>query len=388
MDYQAELQRTEQDIVELERGQADRPADLEKATRLAFRLYHRASLTGQAAHFEVAVATLEDTLSRVGPREDLCLLKANLDLTFHRLAAAQEDLEMVPTLPVRPEAKSLLADVAFQKGQYERALRGYEEAIAEQRSWGDLARLAWFKFKLGELAAAEDLYAQAADELTAKQMRSYAWLELQRGVMDLSRGRFAEAGAHYARAAKAYPGYWLIDEHHAELLGAQGQYDAAAALYRKVIAQVPKPEYQQALGELYTLLNQPEQAQACYEAALNVYLASVAKGQVHYYHHLCDYYVDVVQDGPAAVKWARQDLALRENFATLAALAWSLDRAGEYDEALSTMDQALASGVVDARLFHQAGTIYLHAGRQSEGEQLLRRASALNPHHNCFHVHR
>jgi hypothetical protein len=57
------------------------------------------------------------------------------------------------------------------------------------------------------------------------------------------------------------------------------------------------------------------------QKALAGYLESGRRGEVHYWHHLADYYADVGKDGSQAVVWARRDLQLRANFSTQAALA-------------------------------------------------------------------
>jgi hypothetical protein len=44
--------------------------------------------------------------------------------------------------------------------------------------------------------------------------------------------------------------------------------------------------------------------------------ASARRDEVHYYHHLADLYADARKNGGNAVKWAHQDIVLRENFAT------------------------------------------------------------------------
>jgi tetratricopeptide (TPR) repeat protein len=109
---------------------------------------------------------------------------------------------------------------------------------------------------------------------------------------------------------------------------------------------------------------------------------------VQYFHHLTDFYAEVREDGAEAVKWARQDIELRENFSTQAALAWALYRAGAIGEAVLWMDRALSSGAADAELFQHAAKIYEAADRMSESSRLLARAAAINPHYGGFHVHR
>jgi len=74
------------------------------------------------------------------------------------------------------------------------------------------------------------LYIEAEDELTAKEMRHYAWVELQRGVLKLRQGCYEEAAAHYDRATALIRVYWLVDDHKAELLGAEGKFGEAAQL--------------------------------------------------------------------------------------------------------------------------------------------------------------
>ncbi len=387
-DFERELERTEKDIEALRENLSAVRQDVEKGTRLAFRLYHRANLTGILSDFDAAETAIQQLMQRVGPQEDLCLLKANLYFKFHRLPDVKRTLAQAPALLRRPEGKVLLADIDFQEGRHQEAHAAYMLAIEEDRTWDNLARLAHFQFKMGRVAEADDLYAQAEDELTAKEMRSYAWVELQRGLLHLSRGRYDDAMKHYRRAGAGYSGYWLTDEHVAELLGAQGRYSEAAALYEQIVARVPKPELQQALGELYELMDEPAKAEHWFSLALETYLRSVDEGGVHYWHHLADFFADVRQDGGSAVKWARKDFSLRDNYATEAALAWALYRDDQFTEAAAFMDRSLSSGIVDARLFQSAGTIYLSAGQVEKGEQLLQEAREINPHLDRFHVHR
>src|SRR5205814_1699441 len=250
-DFDAELQKIDQAIAELEPDALAIPINSENATKYVYLLYQRASLAGDLAAFGKVEAALKRAISEIGPAQDLYLLKANLDFKFHRLTEVRADLETGRGLAHTTQGRALRADLDFQEGKYEAAKQGYESVIEDDLTWDNLARLAYFKWKFGDINGADDLYAQAEDELTAKEMRHYAWVELQRGVLDLRQGKYEDAQVHYERADRAYSGYWLVDDHKAELLGAQGEIEAAAKLYEQVIARAPKPELQQALGELY-----------------------------------------------------------------------------------------------------------------------------------------
>jgi tetratricopeptide (TPR) repeat protein len=386
-DFDRELEQIDEEISGLRRGACrGTSTDDERVTRFAYRLYQRASLTGSFAELESAAAAIDGALEQVRHGSDLYLLKANVDFKFHRLADLRGDLAACATLRESTQGRALQADLDSQVGRYDAARTGYEHVIRDDPAWDNLARLAHLKAEMGDVEGADRLYGEAEDELTAKQMRHYAWLELQRGRLDLSRGRFDEARAHYQRGARAYSGYWLVEEHMAELLAARGEFDAAVALYERLVARVPRAEFQQALGELYELTHRPAQAEAWLDRACAGYLESAARGEVHYYHHLADFYADVRRDGAEAVRWARKDVELRDNFSTRAVLAWSLYRARRFAEAREAIDHALAYGAQNAQLFYQAGTIYRAAGENGRSDEYLRMATALNAQHQSFHT--
>jgi hypothetical protein len=387
-DYDAELRRTDHDIAELEDGVRSVAADAGQLTRLAYRHHHRATLTGDPADLRVTEAGVEDALARVGPWPDLCILKAHLDLGLHRLADVRRDLAMCPGLADSSEAMVLRADLDLQEGADERARLGYERAIARSRTWDRLARLAHLAASGGDVDRADRLYAEAEDEITAKEMRSFAWVRLQRGRLALVHGRYDDAWRHYRLAGRAYSGYWLAHAHTAELLGAQGEFDEAALLYEAVAARVPRPELWNALGDLYAFMGEPARAHPWHERALTGYLESVGRGDVHYFHHLTSFYADVRQDGAEATRWAREDLRLRRGCSTQAALAWAMYREGRLADAVDMMATALSWGVQDAQLLARAAAVHLAAGQVHEGDQLLRRAAEVDPHHQDFRAHR
>ena len=387
-DFQLELDRIDEGIAELEDSARKLPIDRVKITKLAYLQYQRAALTGNLAELAVADNSLDYAIRHLGRDGDLYFLKANIHFKLHRLDDVEQDLAASPDLRQSPPGRGLKADLDFQQGRYDAARDEYKRLIEEERSWDALARLAYFNFKMGEFDEADRLYDEAVDELTAKEMRHYAWVELQRGVVDLTRGDYEKAREHYQHAERAYSGHWLVDEHVAELLGATGKTDEAAAMYQRVIARVPRPDFQQALGELYLSMGKNADANDCLASAEAAFHESAQRGEVHYYHHLADLYADVFENGAEAVKWAQKDLDLRRNFSTLAAMAWAFYRAGEFEKALAMMNESLASGVKDARLFYQAGMIHKAFSPNGKADNYLRMAAAINPNYENFHVHR
>jgi tetratricopeptide (TPR) repeat protein len=386
--FDTDLERIDQGIAELEDNALQFPVDRVKITKLAYLQYQRASLTGNLDELNVADRTLENAIEHLGRDGDLYFLKANIHFKVHRLDDVEQDLNASTDLLESPQGRALKADLDFQQGRYDAAKTGYETLIEDERSWDALARLAYFNFKMGDFENADSLYDEAVDELTAKEMRHYSWVELQRGVVDLTQGQYEKAREHYQRAERAYSGHWMVQEHFAELLGAEGKNDEAEAMYRRVIARVPRPDFQQALGELYLSMGKSEEANDVLKRAETAFLDSAQRGEVHYYHHLADLYADVFENGTEAVKWAQKDLELRRNFSTLAAMASALYRAGEFAKALELMNESLASGVKDARLFRLAGLIHKAFSPNGKADHYLQMAAAINPHYENFLVHR
>jgi tetratricopeptide (TPR) repeat protein len=388
MDYRAELGRMQKEISARKARALTPPIDVPVATRFVYRLYQRAILSGSPADLQAAESAIDHAIGAIGPLVELYLLKANLDFKLHRMAMAEADVAALERFAADAQVIALKAGLAFQRGGYAEARKGYLSALEKNPSWDNFARLAYWESKFGDVEIADKLYAQAQNELSAKEMRSYAWVELERGLLHLDRARYQKTAAHYDRADKAYSGYWLVDERRAELLGAERKFNQAAALYRNLIARAARPELQHALGDLLAFMGKPDQAKPWHDAALAEYLASAARGEVHYYHHLAGFYADARQDGAQAVKWARKDIELRNNFMTQDALAWALYRDGQFSAALETIKKAIASGVKDPHLFFHAAMIHLAAGQNGEGKRFLQAVSEMNPGYENFHVHR
>lgn len=236
-DYELELRGIDAKL-------AAKPATL----RRTGYLYQRAALTADFNDFRAAERAIEESFAEVGPTPDLRLLRANFNFKLHRLDAAEDDLRGLDA--EMPGVEALRADLAFQRGRYDDARRGYEREIAIAGKWDDYARLAYVQSRTGDVAAADRSYAQAEEQISVKEMRSFAWVELQRGLLEFERGHYDAALARYRRAERAYSGYWLIEEHIAEVLDRLGKKSEAIALYETIIERTHNPEYVNALARI------------------------------------------------------------------------------------------------------------------------------------------
>ena len=322
-------------------------------------LRHReVMLTGGHPEELLALGVAVDTaVARFPTWPDLRLLRAALALAVHRPDVARTALAAVPGLTSTPRGRVVLADLAMFGGDYRAAESGYRLAAGEDPSWQTTARLAALAVATGAVADGDDLYARAEDDITAKQMRGFAWVRVQRADLALALGDPERARALLADAERAYPDWWYVAERGASVEAAAGRPDRAVVGYRRVLHEVNRPEFREALGSALHAIGEHDRGTACHASALSSYLASVARGETHYLHHLAAFHADVHPHSGASVAWARQDVQLRRTGTTLSLLAWCLHRAGRREDALAALDEAFALGAADPLLRARAAQI-------------------------------
>jgi tetratricopeptide (TPR) repeat protein len=356
VDYRSDVAAVCRARIEREAG-AD-PGSAGATTEVLSLRHREVMLTGGRPEEVLALGRAVDrAVERFPAWPDLRLLRATLALAVHRPEVAAASLAAVPGLALQPPGRVLTADVAQFQGNYAGARAGYLRAAREDPQWDTTARLAALATATGRCDEADDLYAAAEEEITAKQMRSFAWVRVQRGALAQALGDVERAGRHLTDAERAYPGWWYVGARRAALDASLGRHAQAVAGYRAVLAEVDRPEYREAHGSVLAASGDADGAADCHATAVSAYLASTARGEVHYLHHLAAFYADVHPHHRAALAWARQDVALRRNGATLSLLAWCLHRAGRTDEALATVGEAFALGAGDPLLQTRARAI-------------------------------
>lgn len=314
-------------------------------------------------------------------------------LTAHRFKearAAALQLREMPHAKIRP--LELLIDAAMELGDYGEARTACEELAklegAELSVEPRLAKLAIIEGKLEQAREHWQKGLAHSVNRAATEPETVAWFHLQLGALAFKGGDWDEAEKHYADAGEAWPEGFAVEDHVAELRGAQGRTAEAITLYEKLAARVPRPEFFQALGDLQILAGESEKAAEWHARAEAAYLQSVREGAVHFYHHMAGFYADSKEDAAQAVEWARKDLTLRSGIYAHDALAWALYKNGEAAEASAECAKALATGARDPHLLYHAGMIRMATGDIAGGKRVMQEAAAVNPQFNTFHVHR
>ncbi len=376
------------------RVQSD-PDDFIAWNQLAERYHRELRRTGDDAYIEREIQAAEKSLLAMPATQNsngLAALAQAL-LTAHRFKEARTaalQLHKMPSAKMR--ALELLTDTAIELGDYEAAREASTElAKLEGTELSSAPRLAKLAIIEGKLDQAQQLLQKGLTysvDRAATEPEMLAWFHQQLGALAFKRGDWDSAEKHYTEAGKAWPEGYAVEDYLAELRGAQGRTAEAIALYEKLAARVPRPEFFQALGDLQTLAGETEKAAEWHARAEEAYLKSVGKGAVHFYHHLAGFYADSKVDAAKAVEWARKDLALRGSIHAHDALAWALYKNDEVGEAATEIEKALATGTRDPHLLYHAALIRMATGEIAGGKKAMQQAAEVNPKFNTFHVHR
>ncbi|MCB9565811.1 MAG: hypothetical protein H6710_01060 [Myxococcales bacterium] len=381
--YADELAARDQRIAAIRARAAASPPAWLTLQSLAEALLERAHLSGDYDDYAAAEATLADAFATTEGRSGPWMTRARLHFTLHRLDPALADLERAAArtgLSDRERAAidGLRADIAFQRGDYEAARAAFERLADARPGLTELARLATYRWKTGDLEAADLLYARALAAYEGEAAQPRAWVRLMRGLLDLDRGRHREALAHYEEAAAELSGYWLVEEHIAEVRALLGEREAAIALYRDLVERTRNPEFMDALAELVAADDPAEaaalhaRARAAYDALLLRYPEAAAG---HALEHLL-----ARGDAPArALEVATANYAIRPNGAAATLLAEALLAAGEPARAAATIEAALASPWRSADLHRIASSVFAAQGDHARAASELAAARAIDP---------
>jgi tetratricopeptide (TPR) repeat protein len=374
----------------LERRVADDPIDTGALNRLAFAYIEEMRKTGDLHYLELADQTSQASLD-AGTKDRNpggFAVRSLVEFEQHHFKEAIDFGQRAIAIdPGNRSALGTIGDAYLELGNYARA----EQIFSKLSEGGASIALTQRASRLAELHGDPERAIELLTQNLEKPSRpddEVVWTRVRLSELYFRMGKFPAAEDQLLAAQRISPEHYLVLEHLAELRGAQGRYDEAIALYLRAIEHTPRPEFQQALGDLYIHMSQPQKAQPWHELALHGYLQSIERGNAHYYHHLAGYYSDVQENPAEALRWARKDIEVRQSIYAHDTLAWALYKSGDFAAAATASGDALSLATRDAHLIYHAGIIYSRAGKLAEGTTLLKRALDVNPLYNAFHEHR
>ena len=344
----------------------------------------RARLTGSYDDHAAARAALQRGFARAAPGTGPHMTGAALAFSMHRLGEAERYLDTIDNYAVPPsggeraETIAMRGDLAFYRGDYGAALAAYDEADRVVPGTSDFRR-AVYHSKTGHLDLAEDYYDKAERELPFKTPQARARMELQRGILYLESGRWDEALARFRRADAMFPGYWLIEEHIAEVTALKGDLEGAERLYRGIVRRTDHPEFMDALaaiaaerGDTRAEAEWLRRADAVWRERLRLFPEAA-------YGHAIDHCVQK-GDWTCALALARRNHEARPYGDAKIALARALLHNGQPDEASAMIETVLASAWRVPAAHSVAAEIHAARGATDDADRQRRLALAMDPH--------
>lgn len=378
--YEQEFGTLQKAIDAALRQVAEQPDNLPLAQETVLMVLERARLGGRLEDYQTAQALLDAGMARARNPADLCQARARLHFAVHRLGAADAALGQCQGSMNPAEAMALAADIALYRGQYATAEGRYRELLNQTGTSSAYIRMALYRSMTGAPGEATALLEAAEKRYHGAAASTRAWLRLQRGVVALDhQGRLDEALALFLLAADALPGWWLVDEHVAEIGRLRGDTAGARAILERLIAQHGQPEH---MDELALLLRDGEQpdaalpwiarAQALHRQRLRAFPEA---GVGHAVEHFLQFGTP-----EEALGLARRNAELRPFGDAQITLAAALLRAGRAAEAAQWIRRVQASGWNTPRLHVVAAQVHAALGQHTLADTHRARALAMNPH--------
>ncbi|HEY5845983.1 MAG TPA: hypothetical protein VIT42_04240, partial [Microlunatus sp.] len=182
---------------------------------------------------------------QIGVRHaDLALLLVQLHLDCHAVDAADAVLSAAPRAAETPTGRMLRAGMLLQRGDPEKAGGLLLDLLHHERNWRSLALLAAVYEDVADQAAADLLYTEAGEELDARRLATFAWVECQRARLRLETGRIEAADRHLRRAESAAPG-WAVAAVRGRWHEARGDSVTAAGVWAQVAEATDRPDHAQ-----------------------------------------------------------------------------------------------------------------------------------------------
>ena len=346
--WDREVEAVDRDIAASGDRLAANPAQWLVEAQLASLYAERARLTGSYKDYDRAEAAIGRAFDIAPDGSGPFLARASLNFTLHRLDAVEADLVAAENRGHHSNETAsaialLRARVHMERGHYVAAEAGYRRSLALSDSLQAHAALAHHAWQTGDSAAAEKSLAEAESRYHGRRAEPRAWFHLQRAITDLESAHYEEALAHLADADAALPGYWLIEEHIAEIKALQGDFEEALTLYRSVVARTSSPELMGAMAGVLSDLDRDAEAAYWVARADRLFSDRMARYPEAVVGPGLEHALDHGQAADA-LALAEANVAIRPNGQALDLLARAYMKSNRPTDAQATVRRAVALG--------------------------------------------
>ena len=359
--------------------------DPEAWTSLGDAFMQKARETADPGYYRRAEAAYQKALG-VGPRHVGALAgMAWVQGALHEFEQSVEwATKALAVDPAYQPAHGLLGDAALEMGDYDLAFKHYQKMLDLRPDLSSYSRGAQVLWVTGNQRKAVWMMDKAVNA-GGSYAENTAWARAQLALLLWSQGALLPAEQVLEAALKATPGNHHVLAAMAKIKTARGDYAAAIDHYKRAIAVVPQFETVVALGDLYAVTGQKDEAEKQYALVETINRLNRAAG-VRTDLQMAKFYADHDRNVAQAAQEAEAASRTRKTVYAFDTLAWSYCKAGRYEEARSAIRKALAQHTPDAEILFHAGMIYARLGDRVTAQKFLYEALSVNPHFHPAHA--
>ena len=372
-----------QNAIEFYQGLIRRnPGDAVSYLSLAQCYMRQGRETGDAGSYAKAESSLSMAL-RLSPQSPPA--RTSLAVVYYSQHRFSEALalsrDLIAEDPNSRDALAVWGDVNLALGNYGEAENVYQKLIAKNSGAAMLARMAQIAELKGKRREALKLMNRAVQDALNHEGTGagVAWYLFRLAELNFHSGELSEAARMYAAAAQVFPQSYPALAGLGKVSAAHGRYRDAIAYYQKAIAIAPQPDFLSALGDLYRVTGDNENAQKQYATVEYIGRLAEINRQI-YNRQLANFYSDHDIHPEKALQLALAELKSRKDMLGYDAAAWAYLKNGNAANASRMIEAALRFGTQDARLYYHAGMIAKAMGQNSNAGRLLSRALQINAH--------
>lgn len=365
------------------------PNDHASRIKLAEVYINEARISGeQTYYYNAAIKMLNMVINAKPENKDQLYMalsyKATVLLSLHQFVAAKKVADEALIINnFDAGIYGALVDANVELGNYEEAVKYCDKMLEIRPDLRSYSRASYLRQIYGDnLGAIEAMHMAVTAGVPG--VESTEWARVTLGDLYLNIGQVDTAQIQYGLANMYRPGYAPALMGLAKVERAKGNYDAAMDTTKSAIKVLSESSYVAFLGDLYELKGdaakakevrkdvvdlledgekkQPEEADAKHNASRELATAYMYEGNLD-----------------EALKYAKQDLEMRPNNIDANDLAaWLYYLKGDYSNAKTHAEKAIAKATKNSAVMYKAGLIYEAAGDAKKGGELKAEAVATN----------
>jgi tetratricopeptide (TPR) repeat protein len=374
-----DLSPSAQSMGEARKTIGDKPTEYTGYNLLATALVRRAQETSDVSFYAQAEDAVKKSLEIAPNNFDAAKIGVSILLGEHEYPAA---LEAAKTLNRRvPDdvmVYGLLTDADVDLGNYSDAENAAQWMLnLRPGNLPALTRAAHLRELFGDADGAYELMELAYQSTSPTETAERASILTRMGHLRLASGSTDAAEKLFQQALTAFPGYPSALGNLAQVRITQKRYTEAVVLLQQRYQGPTQAEYLYDLAETLQLAGLDREARKAFADFETKSLAeSVRKDNSN--RELVFYYADHAHQPAKALEVAKQQYAWRHDVYTLDAYAWALHVNGQDAEARKQIEDAMAVGIRDSKIFAHAGEIALKLGDRAAAQNYLQEAVSLH----------